>query len=650
MKIGATPSFVTLAREPSTRNFSIRLSTDFSQIVSGWTGSTRLSQVFALTDPYSTPLASGFRGKWQLAFLGPLNPYGIVPYIPATACVWLGLGLMNIIVAQQNARGVKKLRAACKELGCAVEIWEVTDGIVRDMKFKPESAEVAVPDMAKLLEITSPPALRAALTEYCPMIAAAMARGRLLPKRIQVGLQRAHATFANDLLSSKVLSGDRAYNVLTQVLSFHSGLSRFVAQTLVGVPPISATESHYWAHSFLGMGTADIALWNICHFLQEKLGELRIPERLSALAETQNSIDYINEITAANLPDYLSEAKIKEPKEESVFQIPFFSSRDGYTSKSTTISAPISAITGCNSMRWSLLTVTHEYIHPIIQEILRDILPNLESEAELASCCRLLQGQTGIAIGDQTKAAVRAGPTVHAETRRLILMSMLMIRDLDHKAPSFDIMKITPSNVVALCEAYEYDVEETLVHLVDFNYIYQRKPEYYIPAIWTSWGTVPNVSSRVAEYVLRTVIAVASKNLRRGMHVALPIARDEIKQALRTLQQSQQGGRYVSKALAVVEDEAQWAGIVDNALACVPLMSLAANILFSEKLSGEIHSESKLGGSTEFGGYKLKYLEMDGSVIDNPLLFISNFTAHEEPSAAKSAWLLSMLAYGVTGA
>lgn len=653
MKISATPSFLIVSRRPKSRLFEIALHTSFSDVLGEWGASTRVSPVFPLSEPFEPCDSTRFKGKWYIAFVGPCSPAKLFAVFPDDSQIWLSLGLLNVIVANRSGKKINKFKAHVRSQGGQVEIWQVEDGAVRKMRSELEENESKIDSssVASLLKIEHPPELKAALMEYCPMMAATTARSRCLPAHLQEGLQQAHSIFAKDLLTEEALAGDNAYLVLAEVLAFHSGLSRFIAQGLVGISPLAHTESHYWGHSLLGLGSANIALWNICHFLQKKLGDVRIPERLLSLAATPNEIDYVNISSSLTPPDHLFiNAKLEVAQKAIAPQIPFFSSRDGYQSRATTISAPISAVTGCNSMRWSLLTVTHEYIHPIVQEILSDIIPDLDDASQLEACCKILQGVGTVVLNNDQRRTVLHAATVHAEAKRLVFMTMLMIANLDkNPATGIHISQVGPVHISQLCQTYRHDIEETLVHLLDFSYIYQRKVEHYVPAIWTSWGTVPNVATRVKDYIIRTIIAVASKHLRRGTKVAISTAREEVLNALLSLQASGRGGRYVAKAIEGIQSEQEWETIIEAVMARIPLMTLTAHILFSENLSGELHRESHLSpGNNDYGGYQERHLNLTPDKIDNPLLFISSFTAHEPASAGRSAWLLYILAYGVS--
>ena len=100
-----------------------------------------------------------------------------------------------------------------------------------------------------------------------------------------------------------------------------------MAQALTGISPVTESECHYWGHSFLGLGSANIALWNICSFLQRTLGEARIAGRVRSLARVANQKDYLNSNLELNMKDFVGEANPFGDSGKLVPQIPFFSAR-----------------------------------------------------------------------------------------------------------------------------------------------------------------------------------------------------------------------------------------------------------------------------------------------------------------------------------
>jgi hypothetical protein len=73
----------------------------------------------------------------------------------------------------------------------------------------------------------------------------------------------------------------------------------------------------------------------------------------------------------------------------------------------------------------------------------------------------------------------------------------------------------TPKKYFAFYELFrnEYrNINEIFVHVLDLHYFYGGRVTKYIPLIWCSWSAVPNVRADLRQYILRSLLALASKS------------------------------------------------------------------------------------------------------------------------------------------
>ncbi len=54
------------------------------------------------------------------------------------------------------------------------------------------------------------------------------------------------------------------------------------------------------------------------------------------------------------------------------------------------------------------------------------------------------------------------------------------------------------------------EIEETIVHVLDFNYFYKSDSSFYLKAIWTSWLSLPFSKNYLDDYILRSICAITS--------------------------------------------------------------------------------------------------------------------------------------------
>lgn len=418
------------------------------------------------------------------------------------------------------------------------------------------------------------------------------------------------------------------YRNLSEVLTVNAGLSRYSSQTFAGTSPIIHTECHFWSNSLLGIGTTSIALRNIRAFIDKTLGKSRLPERFEKLKNVNKDIPDLSKIFPPDT-DYLGDIKLDDTNLKPLFPlITYFSARDGYRSTQTTISAPLAAVSSCNCPRWSLMTLTHEFSHVIMRAILVDIYPDLSNNNEIKECNSLIDS-------NEPRASL------FHEIKRLCLHSAIKMEDADSFSGPNNNEK--EYNIKDVLERKRHDIDETMVHVFDFLYFYGKDVDKYVPGIWASWGVIPNVSTRVREYVVRTICAVLSRHLKRNK--GEDFAKEEVKKSLMKLKESKLGGRYIQEALDLIDS--RW----DTELfylvrARRQLVKIVTSFIFSKQIATDIRSELKIsGGAGRKKGYTLKQGVLELKPIDNPIMFIESFANSAQPSATISAWIFYVLAF-----
>jgi hypothetical protein len=308
----------------------------------------------------------------------------------------------------------------------------------------------------------------------------------------------------------------------------------------------------------------------------------------------------------------------------------YFSGREGFNSTESTISAPLASITACNSLRWSLLTLTHEISHILVNVMALQIYPRLRSDEDMQSTLHLLR--PGVIASNLLD-----------EIRQLLITTIVGIDSV--YSGNYDV-KYNKESLGALIEHWQREVEEILVHTFDFLWFYGRESEKYIRGIWMSWATVPNIANRIHDYVVRTICAVLSRYLLQGK--AEEVAKDVVLATLKALQEDGMGGNHVAAAIDYIEQH--WEDeILKRVIARKELIKIVLAFFFSETLATEARKEVAIVGGTESEkeGYPLTVGEIETYKITNPLRFLELYTTNRNPSAIESAWFFYVLAFYV---
>jgi hypothetical protein len=641
MKLASDYSFLTLENADGSSSHAVRISSSLKPVLGDWAASTRVSPIYGIQGlGTATTSDFDFRGSWYLSFLGPVHPERVLKCYERKWRVWLTLGLFNLLILSKTPDDKRKILRWARDENLECETWKIRDGqIVRVDARARDYTESASwrRDVARLYSAHLAPELMQTVKDYCPVAATALSRSERLHERLFEDLKNINDFIIDDLRHPE--SEDNApYPTLGQLLNIHAGLTRFTSQTFSGTSRILETECHLRGHSLLGIGVASIGLAHLREFIQNSLGAARLPERFAAFERVTEDVPDLCELRISEdfwTQNHLGEIELDADEEEP--QVPllsYFSARDGFKSTLTTISAPLSIITSCNSVQWSLLTVSHELSHVLIRSILAELYPDLESESAINEALDLLDK------GNQ-------GANLLKEIQRLLLITIIKIDDVS--AGRTEPLEIDAEILVVLLERWYREVQEILVHVFDFLYFYGGEINKYIEGIWVTWGTIPNITNRIREYVVRTICTALVNHLERPK--AEEIARDQVVGCLQGLANDGTSATYVKRALEYIshhwEDE-----ILPRVQARKDLVKMARAFLFSETIATSVRKETTgLGGGEPSvkEGYKLKpgYLEL--REISNPFHFLETFTKSKRPAVVESAWMLYVLAYCVNG-
>ncbi len=632
MEISRDHHYLVVQREHSSAKQSVYLTESLPDVIRAWKSTTRIAPVFQVTGfsasskgPAPTALSDG-----RIAFLGPIHPARVFECYTGDS-MWIGFGILNVFLSDVSETDARRLKRWAKGEGISIEIWRVKDGQVIDVQgstLTPPTDDYWLTGLNPLFQLERglAPELSEAIKEYLPLIASAITgAGTYLPSFVSLCSEVSNKV-VEVITSSKQPGGPSTYAALGQQISINAALSRLVAQTFSGCYPIAENRCNIKAHSLLGLGTAVIGVRSIIKFLEGTLGKYRIPERFVHF-ERQTDYPRLQTLPQEDtfwFNDYLASVPLKDGAPQGIPPIFYFSARDGYHGVLTTISAPLAASHSCNSPRWSLLTLTHEITHITIRLVLAELYPNLECDSERSRAYSLAvkQGRTRNFLDEirkylfHTIAAMDAPPTLTKGSN----------------LPHYDVDDFADALV-----RWKHEVEEIIVHVIDFLYFYGGDWDWYVRAIWTSWGVIPSLASRVKGYVVRTMCAVLATNLRRGK-LAEETTKTQVYKCLSDLAEHELGGAYTKDAIEYIDRH--WESDL-KALIVVRkgLVQLARAFLYSERLASDIRGEA------DRAGISIKPRQLDYQQIRNPLLFLAEHTRSSTPSMADSVWMYHVLAF-----
>jgi hypothetical protein len=504
--------------------------------------------------------------------------------------------------------------------------------VVEDVRIAdapPTRPERLLGALAKFQLKSSHAELRDAREEYCALLAAASSRALKVDPALASELEQASSIIVRAVTDHAGRKGNgHDLPAIALLTDANAALSRFTSQMFSGFSPIFETECHFWTHSMLGTGVANLALVEVRRFITKKLGEARIPGQIDMLRTVVDE-GIINEVLSDGpiwngpwlhkLPDFTRRPVLPQPLEPLCPLITYLSGRDGFHTTQVSLSAPLNVLTSCSSLRWSLLTITHEMSHRIVDEALSFVLPDPTKPQEVE----------------------RAAALVNETVRPANVLECLQLKLLDAIArlnAASPIIEpedtVSPAHVLDLIGTRREEVEEVMVHVFDFIYFYGSVADSYVPAIWRSWDAIPSLNRRLSAYVLRTLCAVHSKYWASPKPTQDTIT--AVTAGMEVVAKTDKDNVYIQEALAYLKNNKEL--LQEQMRRRRLLIAFVRTFLQSPQILQGVRGQAiKQEKSTD--------LTLDGLPIENPLRFIEAQTASTGFSRLRSFLLLTRLAF-----
>lgn len=410
-------------------SFSVRITSDLKSLLRDWGPTSRISPVWQLRPslPEEIEVCSGNEDPVSLWFLRGVSADFLRDELSTEdlaklyhQSMWLSLGAHSLVLVCRDRDLDLSLLDLLPTRHVGFERWEITK-VDEPNKFEgrnvschsPEDYSIS-PLSGQALQTTE--AFEKASVEADDALSHIQFELYALLAVIESRAKGPYSVFADDAIKIEQLAtgliadyeaGEAEADVRLGrpevLLTLNSGLSRMSSQALSGTSPILRTECHFWPHSLLGIGVANLALRNVTAFISKLTTEIQYDRRLYALREMAFDIKKFNLSARAGFPDFIcidpsdigssnnldtlpATALEDIPKAigDPTTPITYFARRDGFMNHMLTTSAPFPSVSGANSYQWNLGTITHEISHRILSGHLVDLIDDfLEDMASL---------------------------------------------------------------------------------------------------------------------------------------------------------------------------------------------------------------------------------------------------------------------------
>jgi hypothetical protein len=603
--------------------------------------------------------------RYKILFCFPRSPFSTIGRLVAqlnderVGHLWFSHGLASLVVITELETVISDVKTAIGSELTGFEEWTVEDGFIVDSDIFLKKYEV--PDLP-IIDISELPSdIRALFDEYyCSIRIAVIRASAYLPYhlRILLGLHSQVLSIIDILLfiyASKkpaaelveqydfdLLASDpgrrlqTAKSLVDQVLQIIGGLSYVVTQGYSGVMPIIQHECPIRAFSLLGVGAAFDALTKIYESVSNVFAKHPVPRLIrDSYDSIMLPIPIFKNFAEYNIDGWRKYSgfldsvlpNIKVDDNDKMFHLSFFSGTRGFRESLYTISAAIQTIATCAMPKWTLVTLTHEYLHAHVRAIMA-ILHQEPSKSEFTVIYNEF-----LAITPQNEASTSIS------LRKRLLFSLLAANESAFlcKQSAKEIRegkgegekrskRFTASKAYILFKDTYREINEYLVHTLDFLYFYDGNVHLYIKLVWLTWATLPEIQERLSHYLLRTLLAT-SVNVRGDTDIRFDATVKETISIFQIIldEKIYDDEHVIKNALQVLRDPNEISALRLEFNGCVRFVDLANNFLNSLLLHADLKLDdlqvTDAKGDLVFPIAPCEFQDID---IKSPIAFIAD--------------------------
>lgn len=442
--------------------------------------------------------------------------------------------------------------------------------------------------------------------------------------------------------SSVDFNQERIHRITDQLVQLNSVLSYAISQSFAGATPIFQNASIIHNHSLLGIAVAVNALRSLLYSAEDAFQKIPVASYVKYEYARARGFDVFRKETDLDfdkwveVSDFVDEILDVPPKAEISYRarphVLFFSGRLGFQEAPNSISAAVQSIRSCASVRWSILTLTHEIMHAHVRDLLgaiffpgihqQELITGSEYRSEFQASFDKYQQYLRSESEPQTLVdSIRFGIFNYCRFRRN--SQELVAAKLSGRPCDISALPIASlDDLIAALQHSNRDLNEIMVHVLDFHYFFARRCEPYIDFLWESWATVPSVYADPEHYVLRTIAAI-STFFRGDACARFNAAHQLISSRVSALK-----ARFPSNVLFMKVCELLERGRTDLLVRSTPNMYLAALTaccLSSSRISGLVLDDtlsiSTMDGNLE---YMLELGSFQGESISSAVAFLAD--------------------------
>ena len=421
---------------------------------------------------------------------------------------------------------------------------------------------------------------------------------------------------------NKIQTINRVHQLKDECVQINAILGNFGRQAFFGVNPLISPNFEFGDDSLFGIGGVFAGLCTLYQNVSEvfsmagdvttiakKFKQFNTPE----LYGPDNLIAWRKETLRESYPA-ISEAIDGTNVEYPWKHIVYFSNRLGFRETKYSITAAIQAIELASLPTWNMCTMFHELVHGHVRGLFSEFYP-FRSSITAEDFRSVLEKY-------QDRKAKQNPPQNLFELLQVTIVSV--ISDLYDVEISDNIREYISDPVFAeMIPKWHQAMNELLVHVLDYTYFYKRDKETYVKSIWASWSTLPFISSRLEEYLLRTLCAISieAEGTMKDIFNNAKMAIDEYLEQLENSKHLKLDVGLLQMARNILKDPD--GGLYKRFTLCFPLVVVADLFLVSKQIRAEFTDVDEEELADDYG-YQLNFSMGDFSnrEMNGPITFL----------------------------
>lgn len=582
------------------------------------------------------------------------------------AKLWFSHGIAAVILPTNDPKEIDALASEWKTDLRAIEVWSLNKGRITS-EVKAGVAATVEPEHTRLTDfsVISDLDLKAVLMElqlnlselasraaqHLPSYLASLARvvtaiNEIISELIwledvsRAGPQSVSETMAEMLRKGEPDKINRRRNLRVDTLiQLNSSITYVISQAFHGASPILAHRTLLGAFSLLGVGTAWRAMARFTEYIEDVFERVPVITSIKRSYGKRPGINVrFSEDTAGpgewhginfNLDEDMDDVAPATGKPKLVC----YSGRLGFGEAEFTATAATQLLHASDSVRWSLMTLSHELLHAHVHAILAVILRlpkkslSEEAEREHMAAYRPREEQRGEELVGEHLAQSLVFATY--EYAKMALVSAAWRRQLNNAKEMrarAGVRKMTDEEFIENCSDKRTLMEEVMVHVLDLHYFYHEDVDLYLDLLWESWATVPAVIEDLENYIIRSVSAVAA-TLPGKTKERFDGATRILGNAMERLKKRDAGDSVVARVMHHMTDDLLRKGIFARFAINLYIADVTRKFLFSHKAQKALSGDDKrYDPNIHRENGRIHYLigtgEFSGATVINPVAFL----------------------------